>query len=211
MNSNRSHSNFCPVCKMHYVRGLRENEKQHYAYHDRFVNGVRALPLKNECVLWQEEDHRITLVTALSPISMRRRAENVAAMANSEMHYEGGIYYAKESPNKRDVHLFLYHVRDRIIGLSIFEKRCHAWKCRWISDCKPDCEPLNQRDKLKWSVAFIWVHEKVRKKGIARRLFTQAITHLSIDPQGVGWLKPHSEAGLAFVKSLYPNEFFVVK
>lgn len=198
----------CPKCGMGYIQGLPEDEKRHKPYHDRIVNGVPARPLKTDQVIWQASDQRITVVTAHSPISQRKRAEAVASAANVE--YDCGIYHAAETPDERDAHLFLYHTRNRIIGVVILEKQKTVWRCRWRGDNKPECEELLGHDPM-WSVVFIWVHAKNRNHGGASHLLTEGLKYLGQSQQTVGWYTPFTDSGRAFAKSICPDEFYIAK
>jgi hypothetical protein len=195
---------------MTYVEDLPDNEKEHEAFHDRVVKGVPGKPLKTDRMIWQESDKRITVVTAFSHISQRNRAEAAASLANLGTRYDGGIYQAAEKPDERDIHIFLYHARNRIVGLIILEKRSTVWRCRWGESDPPACEELRGHEPMR-SVVFIWVNTKHRKSGIARVLFLHAVKHLGLSREEVGWYTPFSDDGRAFAKSLYPDEFYVAK
>jgi GNAT superfamily N-acetyltransferase len=186
------------------------DEKHHKFYHDRVVNGVYARPLKTDRSIWRESERRITIITANSPTPQRKRAEVVVSVANLETHYNGGIYHAYEEPDDRNIHLFLFHMRNRIIGLLIIEKRQAVWRCRWQDNTSPVCEELSGHDPM-WSVVFVWVHAKHRKHGIAHTTFEEAIKYLGLTQQRVGWYAPLTDNGRSLVKSIYPKEFYVAK
>ena len=96
----------CPICKMAYVKGIAENEKEHRIYHGRRVNGVPARPLKTDVILGLTTT-RIEVVNAYSSDAQRKRAALTAQTANREMHYDFGIYSQHEPPDERNIHLFL--------------------------------------------------------------------------------------------------------
>jgi len=200
----------CPVCGMAYVQGLPEDEKAHRDYHDPIANGKPGRPIKSDKVVWKGLGDRITVVTGHSPLPQRRRAEKAGQVANAEMHYDRGIYCATEPPDDRDIHLFLYYVRNRIVGLAIFERRRHVWLDTWSKVAEPQPKKLDDCSGI-WSVGFIWVHVKHRRRGIAWRLFEEGIAHLGVDRSSVGFYTPFSEDGKAFVRSLCPLEFLIAK
>ncbi len=168
---------------MSYIESSPDR-KQHKVYHDRIVNGIPARHLKNDCQIWEKLEGRITVVTSRSPISQRKRAQAVASIANLETHYNGGIYNAHEEPDDRDIHLFLYYKRKRIIGLIVLEKRQTVWRCRWQDDALPVCEQLVEHDPM-WSIIVIWVQIKHRRRGIGRTLFDEALKYLGLSHQDV--------------------------
>lgn len=200
----------CPECQMCYVEGLPDNEKEHNAYHDQVVNGVVARPAKSDHVIWQEGNQRITLVTSYSSRAQRERAEKVASLANLETHYDRGIYHAAETPDKGNIHLLLYHRGNRVVGLIVLERRPRIWRFRWRGEDKPEWEELQGHEPM-WSVVFVWVHKKIRRQGVARSLLTEAMRILRIGQQDVAWYTEFSDEGRAFVRSLYPDEFYVAK
>jgi len=194
---------------MNYIE-KSPDEKHHKFYHDQVVNGVYARPLKTDRSIWRESERRITVITANSPAPQRKRAEVVASVANRETHYNGGIYHACEESDDRNIHLFLFHMRNRIIGLVIMEKRQTVWRCRWQDNASPVCEELGGHDPM-WSVIFVWVHTKHRRGGIARTVFNEAVKYLNLSLRDIGWYSPFTNNGHFFVKSIYPKEFYVAK
>lgn len=200
----------CPECGMGYVKGLPDNERQHRQYHDRVVYGLRAQLLKSDQTIWQASEQRITVVTARSPIAQRRRAQTIASLANLETRYNGGIYHAAEPPDEREIHLFLYHQCNRARGITVLERRPTIWRCRWCNGGPPSCEELRGHEPM-WAVAFLWAHRRSRRQGIARRLIAQAMHHLRVSLDQLGWYTPFTDDGRVFVKALCPNEFYVAK
>jgi len=200
----------CPVCGMGYVEGLPEDEKAHRAYHDPIANGVSGAPVKSDKVIWNGLGDRITVVTGNSRLPQRIRAQKVGKVANAEMHHTGGIYCATEWPDDRDIHLFLYYVRNRIVGLAIFERRRHLWLGTWTNKVGYQTKELEECPGI-WSLGILWVHKKHRRRGIARRLFEEGIAHLGVDRRSVGFYEPFSTDGEAFVRSLCPLEFLIAK
>jgi hypothetical protein len=200
----------CPKCGMHYALGLPEDEREHKQYHDCVVNGVSSRPLKADRIIWQESVRRVTLVTSYSPISQRKRAAATAMVANLEAQYTGGIYSADGLPNDGDIHLFMYHARNRIVGLVILEKKRTVWQCRWREGAPIGAVEIAGHEPM-WAVVFIWVHVKYRQQKIACKLFDEAVKSLGLGRKDVAWYTPFTPAGRAFVMSLYPVEFFVAK
>jgi len=195
---------------MAYVEGLPNNERQHRQYHDRVVNGLRARSLKSDCAIWQASEQRITVVTAHSPSAQRDRAETIASLANLDTGYNGGIYHAAQQADDRNVHLFLYHKRNRALAITIIERRSTVWRCRWGNGSQPESEELQDHEPM-WSVGFVWVHRKARREGVARRVLAEALRHLGVSLERVGWYTPFTNNGRAFAKAMCPDEFYVAK
>lgn len=200
----------CSECEMCYVKELPDNEREHRVYHDQVVNGVIAHPSGMDEVIWKNDDGRITLVTACSPSAQRKRVEQVASVANVEMHCTAGIWHASEFPGERNTHLFLHHVGCRVAGFIMFEKRHRIWRCCWCNDGSPECEELVGHEPM-WSAVFVWVHKSYRRRGVAVRLFTEAVEFLNADRDSVGLYTPLTSDGEAFVRHLYPDVFYIAK
>lgn len=189
-----------------------EDRRVHQVYHDAATNGIPGAPLKSEKVIWRQRqnDEWIVLVTPTSPKPERIRARKVAQLANREMHYDFGIYHENEPPDSRNLHLFLYGVRDRLVGLAIFERRDHVCRASWEEYDRRDLKELVLAPPI-WSFGFAWVHRKYRRQGIARRLFEEAVRFLNVTPESVGLYAPFSEEGEKLARTLFPSGFLVAK
>lgn len=195
---------------MGYVPGLAENERLHRRHHDEIVNGVLGGPLKSDNVIWTCAGARITVVTPLSQKAQRVRARKVAQAANREVCYEFGIYSEFEPLDERNLHVFLYHENDRIVGLALLELRTHIWRSTWSSREKQDTEMLMGHPPV-WSLGFAWVHRRCRRRGIATRLFAAATRHLHVKAAEVGVYTPFTESGQALARALFPDTFLIAK
>lgn len=200
----------CPDCGMAYVKESPEDRRVHRIYHDEVVNGVPARPLKTERVIWHQEGHRIILVTPLSPKTERVRARKLARVANREVRYDFGIYYENEPLDSRNLHLLLYGVRDRLIALTIFERRDHVCGVSWEEYDRREAKDLQLAPPV-WSLGFAWVHRAYRRQGIARRLFEEGIRFLNVTLATVGVYTPFSEEGEQLARALFPGGFLVAK
>jgi ribosomal protein S18 acetylase RimI-like enzyme len=194
---------------MSYVRGIPSNDHDHKAFHDPIVHGLYARPLKSDRTIWQDADRRITVVTPNSPPAQRSRAAKVSSMVNHNTEYDGGIYDGSDVPERLNLHIFLYHDGNRVRGFMMLAKMDAVWRCRWDNN-PSEYEKLVCPQPM-WSVMFIWVHQALRHKGVAKRLFNEATRHLSIPADKIGWYTPFSSEGQAFAKSLYPDEFYIAK
>jgi GNAT superfamily N-acetyltransferase len=188
---------------MGYVLGEPDDEREHAEYHDQVVNGVVAPSYEGIDILWREGEDRIGLITGRSPRAHQEMIDSVLSIANLETRYDGGI------PAGESVRI-PYYRDDRILGLILLERRDKIWRGRWQSDAIPVFEQLANHEPM-WSVVFVWVHEKVRKQGIARRLWTQATKYLGIEADKLGWYTPFTAEGERFARSLYPDGFYVAK
>ena len=194
---------------MTYREENDDNRREHRGYHDLVLNGVAGGTLNTDEVVWYEADDRITVVTALSPKAQRVRARKVAQLANRETRYDCGLYDESEPPDERQMHLFLYHRRSRIVGLTIFEEQMHVWRCTWDEYASGRWRELDVGPI--WSLTFIWVLSRHRRGGVARKLFDEAIRFLKTAVESVGFYTKFTPHGEAFVRALHPRQFLIAK
>src|SRR5438105_128748 len=109
----------CQECGFGYVAGIPSNARAHRKYHDETVNGIPAKRLPGEGDIWEQQPYRATIVNHSSPMAQKRRAEKTGALANRDrdLRYDNKPYSATSHHDDRDVHVFLLHHQDRIIGL----------------------------------------------------------------------------------------------
>ena len=200
----------CPDCRFGYISDIPDNVSSHKKYHDRIVNGLLAQRVKSDKVIWEQESFWITVVNYASPVSQKKRAHKAALVAHHDTPFDSAPYHANEPLDKRNVHVFLLHYRNRIVGFLIAEKSSNVWKCTW--------EQYENRNPLKlpehppiWSVGLIWVHKPHRRKGLARQLVLEATSFLGTNIQSVGWHTRFTELGKAMVRRLNPNYFYIAK
>jgi hypothetical protein len=200
----------CPECGFDYVAGIPSNTRAHRKYHDEMVNGIPARPLASDKTIWQEGLYRITLVNHLSPFIQRKRAEKAGIVANRDTRYTFQPYSASESLDDRNVHLFLLHHQDRIVGLLVLEMRSVIWKCTWEEYQRHVSNKLLDHPPI-WSVVLAWVNRHHRRKGFACRMATEAARFFGIQLEQLGWYTPFTESGRAMVRRLCPEEFYIAK
>ncbi|MCI0364992.1 MAG: GNAT family N-acetyltransferase [Phycisphaerales bacterium] len=195
---------------MTFLEDSDEDRRLHRTHHDKVMNGVHADPLKSDKTVWSRSVDRITVVTPLSPTAQRKRAEQVAQLANLETRFSFGIYNAAEHLDERNLHLFLYHRRSRIVAFARLERCQHVWRHTWDTN---ECRAV-QTGPI-WSLIIIWVLPKHRRLGVGRTLFEQSLWFLDASMECVGFCTDdHGEftqAGEAFVRSLRPTELLIAK
>jgi hypothetical protein len=181
--------------------------------HDEILNGVP--PPRREFNLPQVRSagaDRLHVITPQARVAQRKRAAEVAWIANREMRYDFPLFTEYEDPDGRDVHVFLYARDDRAIGLFIIEKRSRAiWRCVWTGEKGADCgDKLNGHPPM-WPITSVWTHNTHRRRNIARKTVDMGLKHLGLDISSVGWYTPFTDSGEKLVRTLCPEGFYVVK
>ena len=200
----------CSECGYGYCEDLPENVIQHSAYHDKVVQGVHAPMSGTGDVVWEAGTKRITVVTPFSPRATQEVAAEVAWLTSLDTRFDGVPFSACEEPDKRNVQVFLYHDKNRIIGLLIFEQRETIWKAIWRQSPRPHIEKLSDASPI-WSVRMLWVNRNHRRKGVARCILDEAMRHLHTNSADIGWQTKFTHDGESFVHALYPISFLIAK
>ncbi len=206
------HSITCNDCNMRYVPESRDDNLEHEQYHDKVVNGLRASLLRSDCVVWSHDNDRITVVRQSSLREQRDRAEEVGKYARKDTPYGAEDLFDEEM----EVHVFLLHKEERIIGLLLMDKRNHVWRANW-EKCDAGKQPKEMLDHPPiWSVCMVWVLKKHRQFGFAKTMLGKALTYLECSLDDIGWYTsgsppPFTPSGEAFVRSCCPNEFYIAK
>jgi ribosomal protein S18 acetylase RimI-like enzyme len=195
---------------MLYAEDSSDDRHLHRTFHDEIVNGIPARDLKSDQTIWRQGENRIIVVDDFSPKPQRVRAARVGTAANREMHYDFGVYNEFERPDEREIHLFLFISSSRFVGLSILEKHSAICHYTWEEYDKYVQKELEEKKPM-WSLSFIWVHKKHRRRGIARILLAEATRYLGVRIGDVGVYTPFSDDGEAFVRSVFSAGFIVAK
>jgi len=202
----------CDVCDMRYVPESQDDVLEHDKYHDKVVNGLLAPPLRSDCVVWQHDNERITVVCQSSPREQRDRAEEVGRYARKDTPYGAEELFDE----KREVRVFLLQKENRVIGFLLMDKRDHVWRANW-DELDSDKQPKEMLDHPPmWSVCLVWVLKKHRRLGFAKTMLDEALTYLECSLDNIGWYTsssppPFTPSGEAFVRSCCPNEFYIAK
>jgi len=139
----------------------------------------------------------------------RKRVEKVGRRANSETHYDFGVYDAY-SPS--GIHALVAYVRNRGVGILTFEKVSHVWWTTW-EEYEAAREPARVPQKRgMWSVDFVWLLPRYRHRGIATLLHRVALGHVGCESlKNLAFYTPLTESGEKLLRSLCPEGFHIGK
>lgn len=201
----------CSECGFSYVPDIPEDVKLHENYHDEMVKGVPLSTTKEMEVIWEDRGSLIFVVNFSSPFPQKKIAEKVGIIANRDTPYDISPYSAGEIRDDRDVHIFLYHKENRIIGYLLIEKRTNIWKCSWEQYEKQQPSVVSDIPFL-WTVGLVWVHRGHRHKGIAMTLIKEASNYFKLKLKDFGWYAPPiTESGEAMLRKILPEGYFIAK
>lgn len=200
----------CPICGMGYMPGIPDNDREHWKYHDRVVNGISYRRAKSDLIVWEQENLRVALVNQSSSLSQRRRAEETAKLAARDTPFDGLPYYASETLNQWNVHVFMLYCGNRIIGLLVTDRRENVWRCNWTDYNSRKAEKVPVAAPI-WSIAMVWIHSRHRRIGLGQLMVTRMTTFLGCDSDSVGWCTEFTESGKALVQKCCPMDFLIAK
>lgn len=196
----------CKICGLHYVEDSPTDQKYHRAFHDPIANGVYGQPLTSDSLVWSDSDLRITVIHAYSPRPQQVRAGKTARVARRDTPFDISAYGPGEGPDQYNVHVFLLHCRNRIIGLAAFRLHLIRRQYTWIAYEQKE-DDFDESTSRVWTVDMIWVHKQHRGKGYAHRLLEQAMMFFDITSEMLGWSLPFTDTGKALAKSVCPERF----
>jgi zinc-finger of acetyl-transferase ESCO len=200
----------CPKCGMGYVPGEADNDAAHEKYCDLICNGPSAGHIGSAGVVWSADRDCVLVVTTNAAVQLRTLAHDASVCANREMRCDGGFYRHYDPPDDRDVHVFLYVRRGRVVAMLLFARRTHVWRCTWNAEGSPTCVEQPSTGPM-WSVEFLWTHYRWRRGGIGTALWSVSKGYLRLTDSEVGWYTPFSSDGEQFVRKAYPEHFYVAK
>ena len=198
----------CPKCGLGYEPDYPDNVKAHRRYHDRIVNGVYARKIKSDKIIHDENECRITVVNYLSPIAQKVRAEKTGIVALRDTPFDFAPYHSCEQLDERNVHIFLYNKKNRIVGFLLVERKKHVLKLTWEEYRKAGGKEIPEAEPI-WSIGLVWVHKKCRQLGLGTQLVKASSNYLDIELKTIGWYIPFTDEGEKLAKSLCPESFII--
>lgn len=195
---------------MRYCPDIQEDEREHAAYHDSVVNGVPVPTNVRPKIVVADGSIQITVVDACGELGERDYVREIARNANIEVRHSFGIGVPGDGPDEFRTHAFVLQEKDRAIGLLLMEQRQHVWRISWREYDERHSPPPRHLEMM-WSVVFVWVHPKHRRRGLGRWLLHAALGHLRLADDAFGWYTDFSESGEAFARAICPERFWIAK
>jgi GNAT superfamily N-acetyltransferase len=161
--------------------------------------------------VWQDGADRIVVVRhAKARMPLKKLATRVGHNANNMWYtkrfddpsYDFGYgYSAIERADGRDVHVFMYVRRGRVVGVLMAEQgRCFrlVWRPK-----EPDAATMaSQSVSRRWFGNRIWVLPRHRRQGIATRMLEVATRFFGMNVSDFGFRSPFSEKGLQLLRTI---------
>jgi ribosomal protein S18 acetylase RimI-like enzyme len=196
-------------CGFTFVPSFRPDAIRHRKEHAEYLDGVRFQPLSTDEIVANADGLRITVVRPHSPLAQRKRAARIGRRANRETRYDFGVYEAQGN-STFSIHAFIGWQGEHAVAFMLLERR-GTWRTRW-ADLDVGLDPqIISEDHDRWTVGFLWVLPRLRRKGIARSLLHEAQRFTGIPILELGWYPPFTPEGKALVRSVCSDEFLIVR
>ena len=147
-----------------------------------------------------------------TPLSLEKKLAEAAQNANSETHYDGGVFHVGDirGSGARVVWALEHtdHIRGRIVGLLVIDSRCRrAWNLSF--DClaaaiegRSFSVSGTEAALVRGGVAFSWVLRRFRRRGLASLLVRRGLALIGAGMNEVAFQKPFTPAAARVILQL---------
>jgi len=201
----------CPICSFTYLSGDMWDIQEHRRRHDQFVHGVKAPALKTDRVLATKNGLRITVITPVSPVVQRQRAEKVARRAKRDTPFDFASYYASEQQDEDSPLVFLGTRWERAIAFLVLRRAAYFAETLWEHATSLNRQKLARHDGVRWAVCMIWVLAQERQRGLATQLLQQAAQFVGLPLQELAWCHPFTECGERLARRHFPEHLTITR
>jgi hypothetical protein len=196
---------YCEECGLIGFKNLPDDIAGHKKWHQILIKGFVTRRTVNDYIIWENKDYWITEVNATSKLIQRKKAEKVSraipkAIWQEDFSYNS--YNAKDTTNASDLHLFLIHHKQRVVGLIVTKKK-QCLEARWNGDMPLLTKKITEKPIV--VIEMIWLAVSYRKKGVAKRSIFAVAQYFSLEPKSFGWSLPFSASGGHLAKSISPT------
>jgi predicted acetyltransferase len=169
----------CPECGLAYVHDSETDQRLHAEIHHENVNGVYAPPVDSKRRMQRFGEFEIFLASAgVSPLE-EVRLEQAASNANSETHYDFGLFHAGDIDDS-GTRVLWARAGDRIAGLLLFDPDVSVGFHVLLKVLKDEIDGSEQStfysmaNDLRGGIAYISVLRKHRSRGLGGALVKAA-------------------------------------
>ena len=199
----------CEECGLYGFKNEPESVAGHKRWHEILVKGFISPKTVNDNVIWENGDYWISEVNITSKLSQRKKAEKASLAINKAIWQEDfsySSYYANDVVKNNNLHLFLIHRLNRVIGLVVTKKE-QCLEAKW------DADELSYTKKITENpivvIEMVWLVVSQRGKGLAKKSVFAIAQYFSIEPQSLGWSSPFSKSGNYLAKLISPTTLYV--
>jgi len=201
----------CPMCRYTYLSEDIWDVQEHRRRHDQFVHGVKAPALKTDRVLATKNGLRITVITPVSPLVQRQRAEKVARRAKCDTPFDFASYYASEQQDEDSPLVFLGTRWERAIAFLVLRRAAYFTETLWEHVPSLNRQKVTRHAGVRWAVCMIWVLAQERHRGLATQLLQQATQFVGLPLEELAWCLPFTECGERLARRHFPERLTITR
>lgn len=167
-----------------------------------------AMPgFPGEHVVARWEGIELVQILGSSPMAQRAVAEQVARRAMKDTPFSTPAYTL--SQDEQETRVFIARRGGVAIGINVLRPRARwAWWSwdDWDAERRPS---TGVAPMVAWTVESIWTHPNAQGHGLAQRILEEASKLLDVPIAMMGWNRPFTPSGEAFVRRNCPEGFWV--
>ena len=160
-----------------------------------------------EHVVSRSDGIELIQILGTSPMAQRAVAEQVARRAMKDTPFNKPAYTMAEPDGETRV--FIARRGGVAIGLNVLRQRARwAWWSwdDWDAERRPS---TGVAPMVAWTVESIWTHPNAQKHGLAQWILDEASKVLDVPIAMMGWNRPFTPSGEAFVRRNTAEGFWV--
>lgn len=166
---------------------------------------IPATPDEQIVARWDGID--LLQVQNSSSPAQRALAEQVARRAMGDTPFNTPSYIVADAV--AETRVFIARQDGLAIGLAVLRPRARwAWWSwdDWDEERRPS---TGVAPMVAWTVESIWTHSSNQHRGLAQRILEAASGLVGVPITSLGWNRPFTPSGEAFVRRLCPEGFWV--
>jgi hypothetical protein len=203
----------CQGCGLAYEKSSAQNRRRHAKFHDEAVNGVPVTlaSYSTQVQVARREKAEIYCADESTPLNLQKKLAEAAQNANSETHYDGGVFHVGDIRGKGARFVWALeptdHDRGRIVGLLIGSRCNRAWNLPIDSlaaaiDGRSFSASGTEAKLIRLGIAFFWVLRGYRGRGLASLLVRTSLSLIGARVNEVAFQKPFTPAGARVILQL---------
>jgi hypothetical protein len=164
-----------------------------------------AFPGEHVMAKW--DGIELVQILGTSPMAQRAVAEQVARRALKDTPFHTPAYALAET--EVDTRVFIARRSGVAIGMNVMRPRARwAWWSwdDWDAERRPS---TGVAPMVAWTVESIWTHPAAQQHGLAQRILEEVSRLIGVPISSLGWNRPFTPSGEAFVRRNCPEGFWV--
>lgn len=171
------------------------------------ADSISMASFSGESVVARWDGVELVQILGTSPMAQRAVAEQVARRAMKDTPFNIPSYSVSDP--EQNTRVYIARRGGVAIGLNVLRPRARwAWWSwdDWDAERRPS---TGVAPMVAWTVESIWTHPSAQKGGLAQRILEEASRLIEVPITSLGWNRPFTPSGEAFVRHNCPTGFWV--